>query len=139
MKPGAGPLSVEEVGRVAAQLKVKPEDVSEMEMRLAGREVAFEADSDDEEAYAPAQWLAANPETEPSRVLEAKQNERQEAAGLRLALEALDARSRRIVEARWLKEKDAATPHRPRGRGSSGRTPARTWPGPRACRARDRR
>ncbi len=111
MKPGAGPLSVEEVGRVAAQLKVKPEDVSEMEMRLAGREVAFEADSDDEEAYAPAQWLAANPEAEPSRVLEAKQNERQEAAGLRLALEALDARSRRIVEARWLKEKDAATLH----------------------------
>jgi RNA polymerase sigma-32 factor len=111
MKPGAGPLSVEEVGRVAAQLKVKPEDVSEMEMRLAGREVAFEADNDDEEAYAPAQWLAANPEAEPSRVLEAKQNERQETAGLRLALEALDARSRRIVEARWLKEKDAATLH----------------------------
>src|SRR5260221_261191 len=105
MKPGAGPLSVEEVGRVAAQLKVKPEDVSEMEMRLAGREVAFEADSDDEEAYAPAQWLAANPEAEPSRVLEAKQNERQEAAGLRLALEALDARSRRIVEARWMEAK----------------------------------
>jgi RNA polymerase sigma-32 factor len=111
MKPGSTALSVDEVGRVAAQLKVKPEDVREMEMRLAGREVAFEADEDDEEAYAPAQWLPANPEAEPSRVLEAKQNERQETAGLRLALEALDARSRRIVEARWLKEKDAATLH----------------------------
>jgi RNA polymerase sigma-32 factor len=111
MKPGSAALSVDEVGRIAAQLKVKPEDVSEMEMRLAGRDVAFEADEEEDEAYAPAQWLAANPEAEPSRVLEAKQNERQEAAGLRLALEALDARSRRIVEARWLKEKDAATLH----------------------------
>jgi RNA polymerase sigma-32 factor len=112
MKPGLAPLSVAEVGHVAAQLKVKPEEVSEMEMRLAGRDIAFEADDDDdEEAYAPVHWLAANPEAEPSRVLEAKQNERQEAAGLRMALEVLDPRSRRIVEARWLKDKDAATLH----------------------------
>jgi RNA polymerase sigma-32 factor len=111
MKPGLATLSAEEVKHVAAQLKVKPEEVSEMEMRLAGRDIAFEADDDDEAAYAPAHWLAANPEAEPSRVLEAKQNEREEAAGLRMALEALDARSRRIVEARWLKDKDAATLH----------------------------
>jgi RNA polymerase sigma-32 factor len=111
MKPGVAPLSVEEIGRVAAQLKVKPGEVSEMEMRLAGRDIAFEADEADEEAYAPVHWLAANPEAEPSRVLEAKQNEREEAAGLRVALEALDPRSRRIVEARWLKDKDAATLH----------------------------
>ena len=112
MKAGLAPLSVEEVGHIAAQLKVKPEEVSEMEMRLAGRDIAFEADDDDdEEAYAPVHWLAANPEAEPSRVLEAKQSERQEATGLRMALEALDPRSRRIVEARWLKDKDAATLH----------------------------
>jgi RNA polymerase sigma-32 factor len=112
MKPGLAPLSVAEVGHVAAQLKVKPEEVSEMEMRLAGRDIAFEADDDDdEEAYAPVHWLAANPEAEPSRVLEAKQDERQEAAGLRMALEVLDPRSRRIIEARWLKDRDAATLH----------------------------
>ena len=81
-----------------------------METRLAGREIAFEADHDDEEAYAPAQYLA-DPDAEPSRVLEAEQNERNRAAELQTALVALDPRSRRIIEARWLREKDAATLH----------------------------
>src|SRR5512139_3588742 len=65
MKQGLAPLSAAEVGRVAAELNVKPEEVTELETRLAGREVAFEADDGDDEAYAPAQWLAANPEAEP--------------------------------------------------------------------------
>ncbi|HUK05111.1 MAG TPA: RNA polymerase sigma factor RpoH [Burkholderiales bacterium] len=111
MKRGPAALSAEEVRRVAADLKVRPEEVTEMETRLGGRDLAFEADDADEEAYAPAHYLAADPEAEPSRVLEARENERLEAAGLRAALAALDARSRRIVEARWLKEKDAATLH----------------------------
>jgi RNA polymerase sigma-32 factor len=34
-----------------------------------------------------------------------------QAAGVTRALAALDPRSRRIVEARWLKEKDTATLH----------------------------
>jgi RNA polymerase sigma-32 factor len=33
------------------------------------------------------------------------------AAGLGEALDSLDARSRRIIEARWLREKDALTLH----------------------------
>ena len=111
MKQGLAPLSPDEVGRVAAELKVRPEDVTEMETRLAGRELAFEADDGDEEAYAPVHYLAANPEDEPSRLLEAQENEKAKAAGLQLGLAALDARSRRIIEARWLKEKDAATLH----------------------------
>ncbi len=111
MKQGLAPLSVEEIGRIASELKVKPEEVSEMETRLSGHELAFEADDSDEEVYAPAHWLSADPEAEPSRVLEAKQNERLAAAGLQTALATLDPRSRRIVEARWLKEKDAATLH----------------------------
>jgi RNA polymerase sigma-32 factor len=111
MKKGTAALSAEEVRRVAADLKVRPEDVTEMETRLGGRDLAFEADDSDEEAYAPAHYLAADPEDEPSRVLEARENVQLEAAGLRDALAALDARSRRIVEARWLKEKDAATLH----------------------------
>ena len=112
MKQGLAPLSTEEVGRIAADLKVKPEEVTEMETRLAGREVAFEADdSDDETAYAPVHYLAADPEAEPSRVLEAQENEKVGSAGLHSALAALDPRSRRIVEARWLQEKDGATLH----------------------------
>ncbi|HEY6966593.1 MAG TPA: RNA polymerase sigma factor RpoH [Burkholderiales bacterium] len=111
MKKGHAALTADEVRRVAADLKVKPEDVTEMETRLGGRDLAFEADEGDEEAYAPVHYLAADPEAEPSRLLEARESERLETAGLQGALAELDARSRRIVEARWLKEKDAATLH----------------------------
>ena len=109
MKSGLGSLSGEEVSRIARELRVKPEEVREMETRLAGREVAFETD-DDEDAYAPAHYLA-DPGVEPSRRLEMEQDERLSAAGLGKALAALDARSRRIIEARWLKEKDTLTLH----------------------------
>ena len=111
MKQGLAPLSVEEIGRVAKELKVKPEEVVEMETRLSGREVAFEADDSDEEAYAPVHWLTADPDAEPSRILEAEESARLGSEGMRAALAALDPRSRRIVEARWLKETDPATLH----------------------------
>jgi RNA polymerase sigma-32 factor len=111
MKKGFAPLTSAEVKRIASELKVKPEEVVEMETRLAGREIAFDAGDDDEEdVYAPAQYLA-DPDAEPSRLLEAEENERVQAAGVTRALAALDPRSRRIVEARWLKEKDTATLH----------------------------
>ena len=45
------------------------------------------------------------------RVLEAQEEERVGSAGLKTALASLDPRSRRIVEARWLREKNAATLH----------------------------
>jgi len=112
MKRGLAPLTADEIRNVATTLKVKPEEVMEMETRLAGNDIAFEADdNDDEAAYAPVHYLAADPEAEPSRVLEAEEEGDIGAAGLRDALEALDPRSRRIVEARWLKEKDGATLH----------------------------
>ena len=111
MKSSLAPLTSDDVERVATQLNVKPEEVVEMETRLAGQEIAFEADQDDEEAYAPVQYLAADPDAEPLRLLEAKESEQVRAAGLDEALSSLDTRSRRIIEARWLKEKDTATLH----------------------------
>jgi len=111
MKQGLAPLGVAEIERVADALHVKPEEVVEMEMRLAGREIGFEADESDEEAYAPVHYLAADPEAEPSSVLQAEEEERVGSAGLQRALASLDARSRRIVETRWLKEKNQATLH----------------------------
>jgi RNA polymerase sigma-32 factor len=110
MKKGLAPMSADDVDRVASELKVKPEEVVEMETRLAGQEIGFEADHDDDEAYAPVHYLADDG-AEPYRVLEAKQAERDRGQGLEGALQALDARSRRIIEARWLREKDAATLH----------------------------
>jgi len=111
MKQGLAPLGAAEIAHVAATLKVKPEEVVEMETRLAGREIGFEADDSDEEAFAPVHYLAADPQAEPSSVLQAQEEERVGAAGLQRALASLDARSRRIVEARWLKEEDQATLH----------------------------
>jgi len=110
MKQGLGTLSPEDVGRMARELKVKPEEVSEMEMRLAGQEMTFEAD-DDDESYAPVNYLAADANAEPSKVLEAEETERLKSEGLAKALESLDPRSRRIVESRWLREKGGLTLH----------------------------
>ena len=112
MRSGLAPLSMGEVKRIATELKVKPEEVAEMETRLSGREVTFESDQDDEEtAYAPMHYLAAERDAEPHQVLEAKQDEALKSAGLASALTSLDPRSRRIIEARWLREKDTATLH----------------------------
>src|SRR5687767_7498880 len=100
MKKGLATMSAGDVERVASALRVKPEEVVEMETRLSGQDIAFEADSDDEEAaYAPLHYL------------EARESEEGRAAGLEQALESLDARSRRIIEARWLREKNPLTLH----------------------------
>jgi len=109
MKTALAPLTPDEVDRVASTLKVKPEEVVEMETRLSGRDVAFEPE-DDEESFAPAQYLADSA-SEPSKLLEDAETDDLRSAGLASALGGLDARSRRIIEARWLRDKDAATLH----------------------------
>ena len=109
MKKGLGPMTLEDVGRVASELHVKPEEVVEMETRLSGQEVAFEAE-DEDEGFAPVHYLADS-ESEPFHVLEAKESARVQTEGLEKALAALDPRSRRIIQARWLREKDGATLH----------------------------
>jgi len=110
MKKGLGPLSQEAVEDMAKQLRVKPEEVREMEMRLAGQDVSMEASDDDEDAYAPIAYLS-DPDKEPSLMLESEETERNGAQGLKAALASLDERSRRIIEARWLREKNPATLH----------------------------
>jgi len=109
MKKDLAPMTLEDVGRVASELRVKPHEVVEMETRLAGQEVAFETD-DDDESFAPANYLA-DAQAEPFNVLDAKQSEQVQAEGLGRALASLDARSRRIIQARSLREKDSATLH----------------------------
>src|ERR1700716_3086555 len=110
MKKGLAPMTNADVNRVATELRVKPEEVREMETRLTGQELAFDADESDEEVYVPVHYLADN-ETEPFHVIEAEESERGRADGLKKALGSLDARSRRIIESRWLREKNGATLH----------------------------
>ena len=111
LKRGTGGLGVDEVKAIAKQLHVKPEEVVEMETRLGGQDVALEPlSADDEESYAPIAYLAAD-DAEPAQVLEEEETSQLRSAGLAQALELLDPRSRRIIEARWLAEKDPATLH----------------------------
>src|SRR6059036_182022 len=56
MKKDLAPMSTADVERVAGALKVKPEEVVEMETRLSGHELAFEGERDDEESYAPVHY-----------------------------------------------------------------------------------
>ncbi len=111
MKHSLAPLTRAEVNRVADTLNVKPEEVVEMEARLSGQDLALEAGTDDDEdRYAPIAYLR-DPGAEPSQLIEAKEEEHVKTQGLASALASLDARSRRIIEARWLREKDGATLH----------------------------
>ncbi len=108
---GVETLTGPQVSEVATRLGVKEEEVVEMETRHSGRDLALEAGPDDgDEAFAPIDYLADS-RYEPVRVLEHKAQARLQDEGLHAALESLDPRSRRIVEARWLHEGEAATLH----------------------------
>jgi RNA polymerase sigma-32 factor len=111
MKKGHAALTREETAEMASQLRVKPSDVSEMETRLGGQDISLEPLSDDEEDnFGPISYLS-NADEEPGRILEHEQTERLRSEGLAHALSSLDQRSRRIIEARWLREDDTATLH----------------------------
>jgi RNA polymerase sigma-32 factor len=99
-------LTPAEVAQMAKQLNVKPEEVMEMEMRLSGGDVALEPQTDDsEESYAPIAYLADD-SSEPTQRIEAHHRDWLSSDGITQALDVLDARSRRIVEERWLKVND---------------------------------
>ena len=99
-------LSASEIERIAQDLNVKPAEVIEMETRLSGGDVALEPQTDDgEESYAPIAYLADD-SGEPTQVIESRRRDALSSDGLIRALEALDDRSRRIVQERWLNVND---------------------------------
>lgn len=107
-KEGLDTMTSAQVDALAKTLSVKREEVIEMETRLSGRDIALEAPSDDEDdKFAPIAYLSSE-QHEPTRVLEAQQYDRLQTEGLEAALSKLDARSRRIVEARWLANDDGS-------------------------------
>ena len=100
-------LSEGEIDIMARELNVKREDVMEMETRMAGGDVLLDpSPSDDgEQAFGPIAYLA-DTRHEPTAMIEAHQRDVMASDGIAAALETLDARSRRIVEERWLKVND---------------------------------
>ena len=111
MKKNLAWLTQEETRTVAQDLGVRPEEVTEMEQRLASRDLSFDPvpDADDDEGYGPAAYLPA-PGADPAERVADDEAERSTSAQLAGAIDALDPRSRDIVRRRWIAQ-DKATLH----------------------------
>jgi RNA polymerase sigma-32 factor len=111
MKKNLTWLSAEETATVARELGVTESEVTEMEKRLAARDMSFDPtpESDEEEVYSPAAYLPS-PDADPAEQVEAAESDEDESDRLRGAMERLDARSRDIVQRRWMVD-DKATLH----------------------------
>jgi len=103
-KKRLGWMNAEEVRTIAADLNVPVSEVMEMEARLSGRDIGFDApDSDDDERAppSPSAYLVADAE-DPAQAYERHDSEDHQLSMLRESLAGLDARSRDIIKRRWL-------------------------------------
>jgi RNA polymerase sigma-32 factor len=105
MKRSSAALTQAEADAIATQLGVKPEEVLEMETRISGGDVSIDPTPGDEESVTPIAYLADS-DDEPAQILERLETASNRSNGLRTAMAQLDARSRRIIEARWLRDDD---------------------------------
>jgi len=108
MKGSTVALTHAQADDIAKTLGVKREEVLEMETRLSGGDVSLDPTPGDEDSVSPIAYLT-DTEDEPVQILEREETARNRSVGLQRAMAKLDDRSRRIIEARWLKETDPAT------------------------------
>jgi RNA polymerase sigma-32 factor len=110
-KKRLGWMNAEEVRQVAQDLNVSEREVLEMESRLSGRDIGFDAPSDEDDDHAPpspAAYLRAA-EEDPSQSYERADEEDSKLGLLREGLSGLDARSRDIIKRRWLDDDSKIT------------------------------
>jgi RNA polymerase sigma-32 factor len=107
MKRSSAALTHTQANDIAKELGVKPEEVLEMETRLSGGDIALDPTPGDEDTVTPIAYLADS-DDEPAQILERAETAANRSQGLRAAMAGLDDRSRRIIEARWLREDDDA-------------------------------
>jgi RNA polymerase sigma-32 factor len=106
-KKRLGWMNRAEVERIAAELKVKPEEVLQMESRLGGQDVSFSATpADGEESYVPEDYLADH--SDGYAAIEQAEWQDQRETKMRDGLLALTERERDIVNRRWLNEDQKA-------------------------------
>lgn len=105
-KKRLGWMNEAEIADVARDLGVAPEDVRQMESRMAYYDEAFELDSDDEDGYSPSQYLD-DPDVDPAMMVEESNFEKVQRERLAAAFSNLDDRSREIMQRRWLSDKKA--------------------------------
>ena len=96
-------LNPAETKAVADELGVPEAEVSRMESRLAGADVAFDGVDSDDDASAPAHYLPAN-SADPADLVASEDWLDISRARLGQAIAGLDERSRDIISARWLDE-----------------------------------
>ncbi|MBB3345440.1 RNA polymerase sigma factor RpoH [Luteimonas sp. RC10] len=110
-KTRLGWLNAEEVRTVAADLNVSEREVLEMESRLSGRDIGFDAptgEDDDNAPPAPVAYLVAQDE-DPAQAYERSDSEADQLELLREGMAKLDARSRDIIRRRWLDDEHKVT------------------------------
>ena len=109
-KKRLGWMTPDEVRAVASDLGVDTEEVLRMESRLSAHDMCFDGEDDDDESpLAPAQFLEDD-SLDPARLVADEDFSDNSTAGLSEAMTALDARSRDILQRRWLND-DKATLH----------------------------
>ena len=103
-KTRLGWMNAAEVSAVAKDLNVSEREVLEMESRLSGRDIGFDApegEDDDHAPPSPVSYLVADGE-DPSQAYERADNQDNQLELLRAGLAQLDQRSRDIIKRRWL-------------------------------------
>lgn len=92
---------------IAEKLNVKPKEVLEMEKRLSGPDASLDTPLDEEgDSSVTAVDMLSDKSDEPVEILEKADELQLEQVGLKKAIEQLDPRSRRIIEAHWFHEND---------------------------------
>ena len=102
-------LTQSELENIASDLGVKPSEVLEMESRLSGQDIGYDAPSGDNDTEhtlsAPEAYLSNN--EDPASLTEKNDFMKHQLEQLTAGLDCLDSRSREIVHARWLDEEKA--------------------------------
>ena len=110
-KTRLGWMNDAEVTAVADDLNVSKREVLEMESRLSGRDIGFDAPSDEDDDHAPPSpgaYLMTQDE-DPSQAYERADSEGNKLELLREGMAGLDKRSRDIVMRRWLDDDNKIT------------------------------
>ena len=109
-KKRLGWMNAKEVQAIAKDLGVPVADVLEMESRLSGHDMAFDApaDADDDAKPAPVAFLIDGG-ADPYDTLETENQEEADLDSLKRGLSKLDSRSRDIIQRRWLRDDNKST------------------------------
>jgi len=108
-KRSLGWLTAEETQAVARDLGVSAGEVTEMERRLASRDLSYDPAPDatsEDDVYSPSAYLPA-PDSDPAIAVERAEWDDDVTDRVAHAMEQLDARSQAVLRARWMGEQKA--------------------------------